>query len=271
MILKIGVLIHQNMRSLVISVLLILCVNFYGQERFVSIEGQKFRIREFGTGNMTVIFESGMSDSLEAWGTIPDTVALFARVFQYDRADIGKSDSSRQKRTIPNMVTELKSILEHENIIPPYILVGHSLGAYITRYFASTYPGDVKGLLLLDPAPEAYWESMSKRKLNDYIKGGTEWYRAKHSPKYWKEWFQFIPNMVYMKNLHIPEDLPVILVSASESKWYKYHEKILTGFKNAKHIELEGNHYVHKKYPALTVKYIKELTFPVHTASAFVQ
>jgi hypothetical protein len=77
--------------------------------------------------------------------------------------------------------------------------------------------------------------------------------------------------MVYMKNLHIPEDLPVILVSASESKWYKYHEKILTGFKNAKHIELEGNHYVHKKYPALTVKYIKELTFPVHTASAFVQ
>jgi len=79
------------MKSIISYVLLILCVNLYGQERYADVAGQKFRIKEFGTGNITVIFESGMSDSLEAWGTIPDTVALFAHVFQYDRADIGPS------------------------------------------------------------------------------------------------------------------------------------------------------------------------------------
>ncbi len=241
------------------SILLLLCVGLSGQERFADINEQKFRIMEYGSGSTTVIFENGMSDSLEAWGNIPDTVALFAHVFRYDRADIGKSDSSRQKRTIPNMVSELKNILTHENIIPPYILVGHSMGGYLIRYFASLYPDEVKGMLLLDPSPEAYWERMSKKELDDYIKGGTKWYHTHHAKRYWKEWFQFIPNMHYMDSLQISPDLPVILVSASESGWYKDHTKILKGLKNSRHIKLEGDHYVHIKYPDLTVKYIKEL------------
>jgi pimeloyl-ACP methyl ester carboxylesterase len=247
------------MRTIITFTFLCLCLTLYSQERYVNINGEKFRIKEFGSGRLTVIFESGMSDSLEAWGSLPDTIARYEHVFLYDRADIGKSDSSHQKRTIPNMVGELKSILDHEKINPPYILVGHSLGGYITRYFSSQYPHDVKGLLLLDPAPEAYWESMSESELNDYIKGGTEWYRTKHAPKYAKEWVQFIPNMVYMKNLNIAKDLPVILVSATQTNWFKYHEKILTGLNNARHIELTGGHYIHRDHPGLIIGYIKDL------------
>jgi pimeloyl-ACP methyl ester carboxylesterase len=231
-----------------------------GQERYVNIDGQKFRIKEFGVGDVTVIFESGMSDSLETWGTIPDTVASFAHVFLYDRADIGKSDPSRQERTIPNMVLELKSILIHENVFPPFVLVGHSLGGYITRYFSSQYPDDVKGLLLLDPAPEAYWESMSKKELRKYIEGGTNWYRTRFKPQYWKEWHQFIPNMVYLKNLKISRELPIILVSATESNWYNYQRKQIDSFKNARQIELTGVHHIYKNHPALIVEYIKELS-----------
>ena len=247
------------MKYFFILAFLISGMNLSGQERFANIDGQKFRIKEFGTGKVTVIFENGMSDSLEAWRAIPDSVALFAHVFLYDRADIGKSDSSRQKRTIPNMVNELKTILGHENIDPPYVLVGHSLGGYITRYFSSQFPDDVKGLLLLDPSPEAYWESMSKEELRKYIEGGTEWYRTRHAPKYSKEWFQFIPNMVYMKDLKISGDLPVILVSATGTNWHKYQAKIITGLKNARQVELRGGHYIHRDHCDLTVKYIKEL------------
>lgn len=249
------------MKSFLICIALLACLITHGQERYTIIDGQKFRIKEYGIGDITVIFESGMSDSLEAWGPIPDTVALFAHVFLYDRADIGKSDTSRQKRTIPNMVQELKSILDLENIKPPYILVGHSLGGYITRYFSSTFPNDVKGLILLDPAPEAFWKSMSKKELQNYVKGGTEWYNTKFKPRYRKEWFEFIPNMVYMKNLNISEDLPIILVSGSEWKWYKYQKEQIVGLRNAKHIELIGGHYIHRDHPAIIIKYIKELYF----------
>jgi hypothetical protein len=66
------------MKSIFAFTLLFFCLNLHGQERYVCNDGQKFRIKEFGVGDVTVIFESGASDSLEAWGSIPDTVALFA-------------------------------------------------------------------------------------------------------------------------------------------------------------------------------------------------
>jgi pimeloyl-ACP methyl ester carboxylesterase len=247
------------MRQITITLLLLYCCYSFGQERFVTIDQQKFRIKEFGTGDATVIFESGMSDSLEVWGSIPDSVAKSAKVFLYDRADIGKSDTSRLDRTIPNMVLELRSILKNQEINPPYILVGHSLGGLITRYFASNYPDEVKGLLLLDPAPESFWNSMSKRDLHQYIKGGNVWYETKFPEKYRNEWYQFIPNLAYMNDLKINKQLPVILVSATAWNWYKYHEHILVGLENSMHIELEGEHHIFKNHPDSTIKYINKL------------
>ena len=247
------------MKQITITLFLLVCCYSYGQERYVTIDQQKFRIKEFGKGDITVIFENGMSDSLETWGSIPDSISKYARVFLYDRADIGKSDSSRLERTIPNMVIELRSILHNQDINPPFVLVGHSLGGLITRYFAGNYPDEIKGLLLLDPAPESYWNSMSKKDLQNYIKGGNEWYETKFPEKYRKEWYQFIPNLVYMTDLKISKQLPVILVSATEWKWYKYHEDILKGLENSKHIELQGGHYIFRNHPDSTIKYINEL------------
>ena len=57
------------MRTLVILLNLFLLQ----QDRFVQIEGHRFRIREFGQGDVTVVFESGMSDELEKWQDIPDS------------------------------------------------------------------------------------------------------------------------------------------------------------------------------------------------------
>lgn len=244
----------------VLTLVFLYAFTAYGQEKFVGVEGQRFHIRHIIRSNdLTVIFESGMSDSLEVWGSIPDSVAKFAGVFLYDRADIGKSDTSRRERTVPNMVSELRAILRAEDIQPPYVLVGHSLGGFLTRYFVSQFPEEVKGLLLLDPSPEAFWNQMTAKELREYIRGGNEWYHTKFQPRYWGEWEQFIPNMKYMENLHIPADLPVILVSASAWHWYKYQEEILAGLTNARHIELKGQHHIFKDHPKLIIEYIKTL------------
>ena len=50
----------------------------------LALTDKSFVFKEFGVGGKTVIFESGQSDSLEAWGSIPDTVASFAHVFLKD-------------------------------------------------------------------------------------------------------------------------------------------------------------------------------------------
>lgn len=70
----------------------------------------------------------------------------------------------------------------------------------------------------------------------------------------------FISNLKYMKDLSIDKHLPIFLVSATAWNWYKYHEDILVGFDNSRHIELEGEHYIFKNHPDLVIKYIIELT-----------
>jgi hypothetical protein len=115
------------MKSMITILCSLLCLSLYSQERFVDLDGQKFRIKEFGTGDITVLFECGMSDSIEAWQNIPDSVALFAHVFLYDRSGIGKSDPSELERTIPNMVYELHRILEQESFIKGFFTSPHPL------------------------------------------------------------------------------------------------------------------------------------------------
>jgi pimeloyl-ACP methyl ester carboxylesterase len=51
---------------------------------------------------------------------------------------------------------ELKVLLESASVPPPYVLVGHSLGALNMMVFASTYPKDVAGMVLLDPPPLSF-------------------------------------------------------------------------------------------------------------------
>ncbi|MFN8207867.1 MAG: alpha/beta fold hydrolase [Bacteroidales bacterium] len=229
------------------------------QERMVRVDEHNFRIKTLGEGTISVLFESGMSDSLEVWGSIPDSVALHARVFLYDRLDIAKSDTSHTPRTLPNVVGELRSILQDQQINPPYILVGHSLGGLITRYFAANYPEEVKGLLLLDPAPEAYWKKMSPKELEEYRTGGTEWYNTRFPARYRKEWHAFLTNLGYMDSISLNKNLPVILVSATAWNWYKFQKPIIKGINNARQVELEGQHHIYKDHPEKVVGYIEEL------------
>ena len=244
--------------KLIILVLLLSSVLF-AQERFTNINGDKFRIKTMGSGEVCVLFENGMSDSLEVWKSIPDSAAKFARVFLYDRADIAKSDTSWQPRTIPNVVSELRSILEKENIQPPYVLAGHSLDGLIDRYFASEYPDEVKGMILFDPSPEAFWKQMSKRDLKKYIKGGNEWYETRFKPQYRKEWYEFIPNLSYMDSLKINPNLPVILISGSAWNWKEYQQQMIKNYNDARLEVWEGTHYAHIEHADSTVERIKEL------------
>jgi len=102
-------------------------------ERLVKVNDANFNIKAFGEDGFTVIFENGMGSSMDVWGSIPDSISSLTNVFLYDRAGLGKSDTTAAERTIPNMVDELQLILEKEKINPPYIFVAHSMGTYIAR------------------------------------------------------------------------------------------------------------------------------------------
>jgi pimeloyl-ACP methyl ester carboxylesterase len=103
-----------------------------------------------GQGSPTVILESGLGDSYISWRKVQPEIAKFAHVCSYDRAGLGFSDSSSRPRTSRVIAEELHSLLQAAAIAPPYILVGHSMGGYDVRLYASFYRSEVTGMVLVD-------------------------------------------------------------------------------------------------------------------------
>jgi pimeloyl-ACP methyl ester carboxylesterase len=58
---------------------------------------------------------------------------------------------------LPFYVEDLKQMLEYKKVAPPYVLIGHSLGGNIIRYFAYLYLEEVAGLIFIDHAHEDWF------------------------------------------------------------------------------------------------------------------
>jgi pimeloyl-ACP methyl ester carboxylesterase len=110
-----------------------------------------------GVSGPTVIFESGISATCLNWMRVRADVARFAHACTYDRAGLGWSDAAKSPRTTSMIIDELHSMLEAAEVPPPYILVGHSFGGMLVRAYAARYPGDVAGLILVDPLAPGEW------------------------------------------------------------------------------------------------------------------
>jgi pimeloyl-ACP methyl ester carboxylesterase len=107
-----------------------------------------------GQGSPTVVLDSGIGDSWLSWRKVQPDVAMFTRVCSYDRAGMGWSDKSPNPRTSKFIATELHTLLKNASILPPFVLVGHSFGGLNMRMYASLYPADVAGVVLVDSTPD---------------------------------------------------------------------------------------------------------------------
>ena len=120
----------------------------------VTVEGRIIRMLVTGHGSATVVFENGGGGPLENWGKVQPAVGRFARTVSYDRAGVGLSEGGPPSRDGRRIAMELRSALRAAGIVPPYILVGASLGGRYIRVFAGLYPEDVAGMVLVDPTPD---------------------------------------------------------------------------------------------------------------------
>lgn len=114
------------------------------------VGGHCLHLELFGRGAPAVVFDAGLSDAAERWGTVPARVADFARVVVYDRAGLGRSEAGPLPRTSGRIVAELRVALARAGIGPPYVLVGHSFGGQNMQLYARRHPEDVVGLVLVD-------------------------------------------------------------------------------------------------------------------------
>jgi pimeloyl-ACP methyl ester carboxylesterase len=148
----------------------------------VDIGGRSLYLECHGTGSPTVILEAGYRASARYWTDdllqpeaprtmVLPAVAEFTRVCAYDRpgtyASIGeddfvsRSDAIAQPRTAPEVVADLHALLQAAQVPGPYVLAAHSLGGLFARLYASTYPDEVIGLVLVDAYSERLENLMS--------------------------------------------------------------------------------------------------------------
>ncbi len=103
-------------------------------------------------GEPTVIFEAGLGAPFVAWSDVLSAMQTTHRVCAYDRAGLGASPPAPEtSRTTKDIVTDLHALLSTAKLDGPYVMVGHSFGAWPIAVYASEYPDDVAGVVLVDP------------------------------------------------------------------------------------------------------------------------
>jgi pimeloyl-ACP methyl ester carboxylesterase len=122
----------------------------------INIGGRNLFLRCIGSGSPTVILEAGYGDDGTMWAPVQLRASTFTRVCSYDRANLARSDDAPFPRTAQQIVDDLHALLSAADVEPPYVMVGHSYGALYSRLFASEYPDDVAGLVLVDGWHEDY-------------------------------------------------------------------------------------------------------------------
>jgi pimeloyl-ACP methyl ester carboxylesterase len=140
-------------------------LRYAGEGRCIDIgDGRRLYLLEKGSGDATVLFESGIAATNLNWCHIQEQVALLANTASYDRAGLGWSTPCRTARTPGNIAMELHELLEAAGIKPPYILVGHSFGGLVMRRFALLYPEEVSSIVLVDPMRCEEWPPLDPTK-----------------------------------------------------------------------------------------------------------
>jgi pimeloyl-ACP methyl ester carboxylesterase len=122
-------------------------------DSYLDIGGRSLHVVRAGEGSPAVVLEAGSGCSSEHWRAVQELAGEFAATYSYDRAGHGSSDEG-DLWTLDGWIADLEAWLSAARVVPPYVLVGHSLGGHIVRAFAARHRTDVVGLILVDARHE---------------------------------------------------------------------------------------------------------------------
>jgi len=148
---------------------------YLGLGRLIDVgAGRRMYVSDTGNGaagSPTVVFESGIAATSQNWLRVQESVAGYTRAVSYDRGGLGWSSASASERTPSNIARELQVMLQLAAIPGPYVLVGHSFGGLVVRRFAVLYPGEVSGVVLVDPMRIEEWPPLNERQRSRMDRG----------------------------------------------------------------------------------------------------
>ena len=235
------------------------------KEMFVQISDCKLYAKLVGenNGKPTVVMDAGYGDFSKAWDSVIGDISMLSNVLIYDRAGLGKSETSSNPRTSSEMVIELKELLKEAKIKPPYILVGHSFGGVNMRMFATEYQNEVCGLVLVDSTPEDYRERFLPTMSQDFQQAYNMQF------VYEGNYDEFMESLKQLKETRLKLNVPLIVLSAgkkahyskeSQELWNEMQREILEISSDGELVIAENSaHYIQNDEPEVVVSAINKL------------
>ncbi|TKD71238.1 alpha/beta fold hydrolase [Pseudalkalibacillus hwajinpoensis] len=235
------------------------------KETFIQVSDFKLFTKLIGkkNGKQTVVLEAGYGDYSKGWNSIVSEIASLTEVLVYDRAGLGKSEESSNPRTSLEMVKELKELLDKMSITPPYLLVGHSFGGVNARLYASIYPEDVSGLILVDSTPEDYRVRFLPTMSEEFQKAYNKQFNVE------SDYDEFGESLNQLKKCKVRLSVPLIVLSAgkkdhysdeSQNLWNQLQEEILQYSSKSELLIAENSaHYIQDDEPSVVIGAIKRL------------
>ena len=263
--------------------------------------GRKMYMKCCGTGSPTVVLVGGLRASAEEWSVADKSapavfpeVGKFTRVCAYDRpgTPVGekpsRSDPVPQPTTVKDAVADLHTLLSAAGEKGPYVLVGHSYGGLVVKLYASTYPKEVSGLVLVDALSEglqdaetpAQWtiqrkliegdvrESLVLYPALERIDTDRSFEQLRAAPPLRsiplvvlsadRPWGPQIPSMIAAGKL--PKDVPPDFGYVTDAAQKKAQDRLAKLVPNAKHItNTNSGHEIHKEQPQLVVDAVRQV------------
>ncbi len=264
--------------------------------------GRKIYMECRGSGSPTVVLISGKGNRADIWTTpnpekpgpiVFPEVARFTRVCAYDRpgttgalaSEPSRSNPVPEPVTIADGVADLRALLTASREAGPFVLAGHSIGGLISRLYASTYPTDVSGLVLIDALSEDLYNGLTLEqkavfeKLNDV----PEKYDNVRSFKQ----VRAAPSVRAMPVIVLTADQPPITANDvaagrfppevtanfADALWaaqMRAQDSLARLFPNAKRItNTKSHHYIQNEQPQLVIDSIREVVDAVRDPNSW--
>ncbi|WP_210463380.1 alpha/beta fold hydrolase [Rufibacter roseolus] len=246
------------------------------QTQMVNVGNHSLEMVQAGAGEYTVIFESGFGTAYKVWGNVAAEVMQTNRVQLYSRAGTGNSEPNPNPHTLEQAVKDLETLVEKANLKAPFILVGHSYGAFIIRAFAAKHPDKVKGFVFVDPAHEKMMQELKKA---DYAKAIKDMeLQNSFVPAKFKQENEAINQIFEKAELphfgKLPQVPAVVLTSVQKRAnpelflhepkgvevWRNLHNAFFSQFTSGAHvITSRSGHNIHREEPELVVNAINQV------------
>jgi pimeloyl-ACP methyl ester carboxylesterase len=251
--------------------------------------GRKMYMKCHGEGSATVVLVSGFRGAYDDWTHVIDSkgepkssgsavfpkVGNFTRVCAYDRPGTTRFDGTispstpvRQPTTAQDGAEDLHALLRAAKQKGPYVLVAHSWGGLNVRFYASKYPEEVSGLVLLDSGSEFLQDTLTPAQWASFVRGA----KKKGNPKT-LEAADYRPSVRALRAAPPVDEIPAVVLTSDKcfefvpgfdakatcSAWRSAQDQLASHI-DAKHItDTNSGHFIQGENPKLVIRQIREV------------